>query len=104
MEQKKFYVTTPIYYPNGNFHLGTCYPTVLADCIARYRRARGYDVFFLTGTDEHGQKIEQVSAKAGKTPKEYVDEVVADAKDLWRLLNISYNKFIRSRFLLNLTD
>ena len=96
MEQKKFYVTTPIYYPNGNFHLGTCYPTVLADCIARYRRARGYDVFFLTGTDEHGQKIEQVSAKAGKTPKEYVDEVVADAKDLWRLLNISYNKFIRT--------
>ena len=96
MEKKKFYVTTPIYYTNGNFHLGTCYPTILADAIARYRRAMGYDVFFLTGTDEHGQKVEQSSAKVGKTPKQYVDELVADAKDLWKTLDISYDKFIRT--------
>ena len=92
----KYYVTTPIYYPNGHFHLGTCYPTILADCVARYRRARGYNVFFLTGTDEHGQKVEQASSKCGKTPKEYVDAIIAEAKELWRTLDISYDKFIRT--------
>lgn len=93
---KKYYLTTPIYYPSANFHIGHCYTTIIADAIARYKRLTGYDVFFQTGTDEHGEKIEKKAAEAGTTPKEYVDEIIADAKDLWQSLNISYDYFIRT--------
>ncbi|MEG0073076.1 MAG: methionine--tRNA ligase [Clostridia bacterium] len=96
MNNKNYYITTPIYYPSGNFHVGHCYCTVVADTIARYKRLRGYDVFFLTGTDEHGQKIERKAKEAGKTPKEYVDEIVEDTKDLWGKLQITYNRFVRT--------
>ncbi len=96
MESKKYYITTPIYYPSSSFHVGHCYCTVVADAIARYKRLRGYDVFFMTGTDEHGQKIERKAKEASKTPKEYVDEIVADTKDLWQKLGISYDKYIRT--------
>ena len=95
-KNKKYYITTPIYYPSGDFHIGTCYCTLMADTIARYKRLRGYDVFFMTGTDEHGQKIEEKAKAQGITPKEYVDEFVARAKDLWKVLKISYNKYIRT--------
>ena len=93
---KSYYITTPIYYPSGKFHVGHCYCTVVADAIARYKRLRGYDVFFMTGTDEHGQKIEKKAKEANKTPKEYVDEIVDDTKALWKALNISYDKYIRT--------
>ncbi len=93
---KKFYITTPIYYPSGNPHIGHCYTTVACDSIARYRRMQGYDVMFLTGTDEHGQKIEQKAAEKGVTPKEYVDEIVAIFKNLWQYMNISYDRYIRT--------
>lgn len=93
---KKFYVTTPIYYPSANFHIGHCYTTIIADAIARYRRLSGDDVFFLTGTDEHGQKIQKKAEEAGITPQEYVDDIVNNAKDLWKSLGISYDKFIRT--------
>ncbi len=93
---EKYYVTTPIYYPSANFHIGHCYTTIIADAIARYKRLKGYDVFYLTGSDEHGQKIEKKAQEAGVTPKEYVDEIVANAKDLWKSLNVSYDKFIRT--------
>ena len=96
MQNNKFYITTPIYYPSSTFHVGHCYCTVVADAIARYKRLRGYDVFFMTGTDEHGQKIERKAKEAGKTPKQYVDEIVADTKDLWKSLGISYDKYIRT--------
>lgn len=96
MENKKFYVTTPIYYPSDNFHIGHCYTTIIADSIARFKRLSGYDTFFLTGTDEHGQKIEKKAKECGVTPKEYVDKIVNNAKDLWASLNISYDKFIRT--------
>ena len=96
MNKEKFYVTTPIYYPSANFHIGHCYTTIIADAIARYKRLSGYDVFFMTGTDEHGQKIEKKAIDAGVSPKEYVDEIVLNAKDLWKSLNISYDKFIRT--------
>ena len=76
MNEKKYYITTPIYYPSANFHIGHCYTTIIADAIARYKRLDGYDVFFQTGTDEHGQKIEQKAKEANKLPKEYVDEIV----------------------------
>ncbi len=95
-ENKKYYVTTPIYYPSGDFHVGTCYCTLMADTLARYKRLRGYDVFFMTGTDEHGQKIEEKAKARGITPKEYVDEFVAKAKDLWKVLDISYDKYMRT--------
>ncbi len=95
-ESKKYYVTTPIYYPSGDFHVGTCYCTLMADTLARYKRLRGYDVFFMTGTDEHGQKIEEKAKARGITPKEYVDEFVAKAKDLWKVLDISYDKYMRT--------
>ena len=95
-ENKKYYITTPIYYPSGDFHVGTCYCTLMADTLARYKRLRGYDVFFMTGTDEHGQKIEEKAKAKGITPKEYVDEFVARAKDLWKVLDISYDKYIRT--------
>lgn len=93
---KPFYITTPIYYPSGKWHLGHSYTTVCCDAIARYKRMCGYDVFYLTGTDEHGQKIEKKAAESGVTPKEYVDERVAEIKKLWTLLDISYDKFIRT--------
>ena len=94
--EKKFYITTPIYYPSANFHIGHCYTTIVADAIARYKRLTGYDVFYLTGTDEHGEKIQKKANEAGVTPKEYVDKIVANAKDLWKSLDISYDKFIRT--------
>ena len=96
MEKKKFYITTPLYYPSGKWHLGHSYTTVCCDTIARYKRLTGYDVFFLTGTDEHGQKIEDRAKVAGVTPKQFVDRLVADIKSLWKLLDISYDKFIRT--------
>ncbi len=93
---EKFYITTPIYYPSGNPHIGHCYTTVACDSIARYRRTQGRDVMFLTGTDEHGLKIEQKAAEKGVTPKEYVDEVVKTFKKLWSFMNISYDRYIRT--------
>ncbi len=93
---KTFYITTPIYYPSGKLHIGHSYTTVAADAMARYKRMRGYDTMFLTGTDEHGQKIEIKAKEKGVTPKQYVDEIVAGILDMWKLLNISYDKFIRT--------
>lgn len=93
---EKYYITTPIYYPSGNWHLGTCYTTVICDALARFKRMQGYDVFYLTGTDEHGQKIEEKAKEAGLTPKAFVDKQVATLVDLWKLLDISYDKFIRT--------
>ena len=94
--KEKYYITTPIYYPSANFHIGHCYTTIIADSIARYQRLKEKDVFFLTGTDEHGQKIENKAKEKGVTPKEYVDEIVENAKNLWKSLGISYDKFIRT--------
>ena len=96
MSQKPYYITTPIYYPSDKLHIGHSYCTVATDVMARYKRLQGYDVMFLTGTDEHGQKIEQKAAAAGVTPKEYVDKVVAGIQDLWKLMNISEHRFIRT--------
>ena len=96
MDKKTFYITTPIYYPSDKLHIGHTYSTVAADAEARYRRLKGYDTFFLTGTDEHGQKIEDKAKAAGVTPKESVDNIVAGIKDLWKLMNLSYDKFIRT--------
>lgn len=93
---QKYYITTPIYYPSGKAHLGHSYSTVAADVMARYKRLQGYDVMFLTGTDEHGQKIELSAAKEGVTPKEYVDKIVAEFRELWKLLEITNDKFIRT--------
>ena len=95
-EKEKFYITTPIYYPSGNPHIGHCYTTVACDSIARYKRLQGKDVMFLTGTDEHGLKIEQKAAEMGITPKEYVDNIVAIFKKLWSYMNISYDRYIRT--------
>ncbi len=94
--KKYFYVTTPIYYPSGNLHIGHTYTTTLADVIARFKKEMGCEVFFLTGSDEHGQKIEQKAKQENKTPKEYVDDIVETFKDLWTKLDISYDKFIRT--------
>ena len=96
MDKKTFYITTPIYYPSDKLHIGHTYSTVAADTMARYKRFQGFDTFFLTGTDEHGQKIEDKAKEAGVTPKEYVDKIVAGIKDLWKLMNISNDKFIRT--------
>ena len=99
MEQKKFYITTPIYYPSDKLHIGHTYCTVATDTLARYHRLRGEDVMFLTGTDEHGQKIEDKAKEAGVTPKEFVDNIVEGprgVKDLWKLMNISNDRFIRT--------
>ena len=98
-EEKKFYITTPIYYPSDKLHIGHTYCTVATDAIARYKRLQGYDVMFLTGTDEHGQKIEDKAKEAGVTPKEYVDKIVegpGGVLDLWKLMNISNDRFIRT--------
>lgn len=93
---KTFYITTPIYYPSGKLHIGSAYTTIACDVLARYKRMMNYDVFYLTGLDEHGQKIQQKAEEAGITPQEYVDGMVVGVKDLWQLLNISYDKFIRT--------
>lgn len=95
-EKQKFYITTPIYYPSGNMHIGHTYTTVAADTMARFKKMLGYDTYFLTGTDEHGQKIETKAAEAGVTPQEYVDKIVAQTKELWKLMNINYDDFIRT--------
>jgi len=96
MEKKTFYITTPIYYPSDKLHIGHSYTTVAADAIARYKRLRGYDVMFLTGTDEHGQKIQRKAEAKGVTPKQYVDEIVAGIKELWKLMKITNDRFIRT--------
>lgn len=99
MDNKHFYITTPIYYPSGKLHIGHAYCTVATDAMARYKRLCGYDVMFLTGTDEHGQKIEDKAREAGVTPQEFVDQIVAapgGVLDLWKLMNISYDRFIRT--------
>lgn len=96
MERKTFYITTPIYYPSDKLHIGHSYTTVAADAVARYKRLKGYDVMFLTGTDEHGQKIERKAKEKGVTPKQYVDEIVAGIKELWKLLKITNDRFIRT--------
>lgn len=95
-KKKPFYITTPIYYPSGNPHIGHCYTTVACDSIARYRRMQGYNVMFLTGTDEHGLKIEQKAAEKGVTPKQYVDEIVEIFKGLWEFMNVKYDRYIRT--------
>ena len=99
MEKKKFYITTPIYYPSDKLHIGHSYCTVATDAIARYKRLQGFDVMFLTGTDEHGQKIETKAQEAGMTPQAFVDKIVNGEKgvrDLWKLMNISNDRFIRT--------
>ena len=96
MTKKTFYVTTPIYYTNAPIHLGGAYTTIAADILARWNRFLGKDVFLLTGTDEHGQKIQEAAEKAGKSPKEFVDEITKGFKEAFKLLNISNNNFIRT--------
>ena len=96
MSKGKFYITTPIYYPSGNPHIGHCYTTVACDSIARYKRMQGFDVMFLTGTDEHGLKIEQKAKELGVTPKEYVDGIVEIFKRLWKYMNVDYDRYIRT--------
>ena len=95
-DKKTFYVTTPIYYPSGKLHIGNSYSTIAADALARYKRLMGYDVFFLTGADEHGLKIEQKAEEQGITPQAYVDKMAKDMQDLWKSLDISNDKFIRT--------
>ena len=95
-EKPKFYITTPIYYPSGNMHIGHTYTTVAADTMTRFKKLTGYDTYFLTGTDEHGQKIERKAAEAGVTPQQFVDKIVAETKELWKLMDIQYDDFIRT--------
>ena len=95
-EKKPFYITTPIYYPSGNPHIGHCYTTLACDCLARYKRMQGFDVMFLTGTDEHGQKIEKKAQELGVSPQKYVDEIVANFIRLWERIGITYDRFIRT--------
>ena len=96
VKKQKYYVTTPIYYPNDIPHIGHAYTTIVADVLARYNKMQGKDVFFLTGTDEHGKKIEETAKKAGKKPKEFIDELIPKFKDAWKKLDIEYNEFIRT--------
>ncbi|MDO4517913.1 MAG: class I tRNA ligase family protein, partial [Bacillota bacterium] len=98
MTEKKgtYYISTPIYYPSSNLHIGHTYCTVMADAMARFKRLQGYDVMFLTGADEHGQKIQTLAEAKGVSPQQYVDEVVAGIKDLWKTMEISYDDFIRT--------
>ncbi|SMC92009.1 class I tRNA ligase family protein, partial [Papillibacter cinnamivorans] len=96
MSPEKYYITTPIYYPSDKLHIGHTYCTVATDAMARYKRMQGYDVMFLTGTDEHGQKIEEKARAAGQTPQEFVDQIVAGIQSLWKLMNISNDRFIRT--------
>ena len=95
-QNKTFYITTPIYYPSGNFHIGTAYTTVASDAMARYKRLRGYDVHFLTGMDEHGQKIQEIAEESGLPPQEFVDGIADIAKKVWSIMDISYDDFIRT--------
>ncbi|VHM69286.1 methionyl-tRNA synthetase [Streptococcus pyogenes] len=94
--KKPFYITTPIYYPSGKLHIGSAYTTIACDVLARYRRLMGHEVFYLTGLDEHGQKIQTKAKEAGITPQTYVDNMAKDIKALWQLLDISYDTFIRT--------
>src|SRR6476659_3282784 len=96
LTKPSFYITTPIYYPSGKLHIGHTYTTVAGDAMARYKRLRGYDVRYLTGTDEHGQKIEQKAAERNISPQEYTDEMVKPIKELWEKLDITYDDFIRT--------
>ena len=95
-EKKPFYITTPIYYPSAKLHIGHAYCTTIADAIARFKRLAGYDVFFLTGSDEHGQKIQRTAEEQGVSPLEYVDGIVAEFQKLWVRLGISNDDFIRT--------
>src|SRR5699024_4618101 len=95
-QKQTFNITTPIYYPSGILHIGHAYSTVAGDAMARYKRLRGYDVHYLTGTDEHGQKIQKKADEAEVTPQAYVDDIVSGIKDLWEKLDISYSDFIRT--------
>ena len=94
--KQPFYITTPIYYPSGKLHIGSAYTTIACDVLARYKRMMNHEVFYLTGLDEHGQKIQQKAEEAGITPQAYVDGMAADVKKLWEMLDISYDKFIRT--------
>ena len=96
MSKKPYYISTAIAYTSGKPHIGNTYEIILADSIARFKRWEGYDVYFQTGTDEHGQKIELEAKKAGKEPNEFVDEIVVDIKNNWDLMNTSYDKFVRT--------
>src|SRR5450830_1380413 len=93
---RTFYITTPIYYPSDKLHIGHSYCSVMADTMARYKRLRGFDVMFLTGTDEHGQKIQRKAEALGVTPKAYVDKIVSGIKDLWKTMDVSYDRFLRT--------
>ena len=95
-DKPTFYITTPIYYPSDKLHIGHAYTTVAADTMSRYKKMRGFDTYFLTGSDEHGQKIQRRAAAAGKTPQEFVDEIILNFKELWRVLDIQYDDFIRT--------
>lgn len=92
----KFYITTPIYYPSGNWHIGHCYTTVICDAFARFNRLQGKDVYFLTGTDEHGQKIEKKASEKGLTPMEFINPLVDELKEIWKMLDVTYDRFIRT--------
>ena len=94
--KNKFYITTPIYYPSGKYHIGTAYAEVLADSIKKYHKLKGEDTYLLTGSDEHGQKIQEKAIEAGKTPKEYVDKMAKIAKELWAKMDIEYNDYIQT--------
>ncbi len=96
MSKKPYYITTPIYYPSANLHIGNTYTTVAADALARFKRLTGHEVMFLTGTDEHGQKLQRIAEEKGVTPIEYIDEIVAGIKELWNIMDIKYDKFIRT--------
>lgn len=96
MSKETFYITTPIYYPNDNLHIGHTYTTIAADVLKRFKKVQGYDTYFVTGTDEHGQKIQESAHKAGMEPKEYVDKIVASVKELWETLEIDYDSYVRS--------
>ena len=95
-KKKTFYITTPIYYPSGKLHIGNAYSTIACDVLARYKRMIGYDVFYLTGSDEHGQKIENKAKELNISPQEYVDGMAEDMQKLWKMLDISNDKFIRT--------
>ncbi len=96
MERKKYYITTPIYYPSGNWHIGHCYTTVICDALDRFHKLLGEETFFLTGTDEHGQKVEREAKSRGITPMEFIDPLIAEMKDMWKLLDIGYDRFLRT--------
>ncbi len=95
-EKKPYYITTPIYYPNSNLHIGNTYTSIIADVLKRYKNLQGYDAYLTTGTDEHGQKIMRSAINAGKSPKEFVDKIAEETIELWKKLEIDYDSFIRS--------